>query len=148
MTRQELLARLSEILEEAGTGLLATVDAEGRPRMRWMTPALLAGRPGALFALTSPRFAKAAQISGQPRVEWMFQSPSLKEIITLRGQVNLLDNPSIRSEVLEKVGPRLRAFWKLNADERDLLVLETVLQEGSRYLPLTGEKASVRLDQG
>ena len=146
MTKQELLARLTAILEEAKTGLLATVDAEGRPRMRWMTPALLPGRAGALFALTSPGFAKTAQISGQPCVEWMFQSPSLTEIVTLRGRINLLDNPSIRSEVLEVVGPRLRAFWKLNEDERDLLVLETVLEEASHYLPLTGEKVSVRLD--
>jgi general stress protein 26 len=145
MTRQELLARLGAILEETGTGLLATVDDEGRPRMRWMTPALLAGRSGALFALTSPGFAKAAQISGHPSVEWMFQSPSLKEIVTVRGRVNLVDNPSIRSELLEAVGPRLRAFWKLKQDERDLLVLETVLEEGSRYTPMTGDKVSVSL---
>jgi general stress protein 26 len=146
MTRQELLARLQALLKETGTGLLATVDAEGRPRMRWMTPALLAGRTGALFALTSPRFAKAGQITGHPQVEWMFQSPSLREVITLRGRVNLVDNPSIRSEVLEAVGPRLRAFWKLNQDERDLLVLETVLEEGSCYTPLSGEKVTIHLD--
>jgi general stress protein 26 len=146
MTRQELMARLQALLEETGTGLLATVDDEGRPRMRWMTPALLPERKGALFAVTSPRFAKAGQISARPRVEWMFQSPSLREVITLRGQVNLVDNPSIRSEVLEAVGPRLRAFWKLNRDERDLLVLETVLEEATFYTPLSGEKVSIRLN--
>jgi len=54
-----------------------------------------------------------------------------------------VDNPSLRSEVLEIVGPRLHAFWKVCADERDLLVLETIIIEvGIFYMPMKGSKES------
>jgi pyridoxamine 5'-phosphate oxidase len=76
-------------------------------------------------------------------VQWIFQTRSLDKIINVEGKVNLLDNPSIRSEVLEVVGPRLVAFWKINVDERDLLVLETVIEKATYYLPMKGTKETV-----
>jgi len=47
---------------------------------------------------------------------------------------------------LEVIGPRLRAFWKLARDERDLAVLETVVEEATRYLPMEGRKETVRFE--
>jgi pyridoxamine 5'-phosphate oxidase len=138
------MRRVEEILEAHKAGLLATVDSQGRPRVRWLTPAVLRGRVGALYALTSPQFAKVAEVREHPRVEWMLQTPSLGEIITLRGSMNVVDNPSLRSEVLEVIGPRLRAFWKLAHDSRDLSVLETVVEEATLYLPMEGRKTVVR----
>jgi general stress protein 26 len=144
MKSQELLERISTILDAHGTGLLATTDAEGAPHVRWLTPAVLRDRPGAIYAITGPRFAKVAQVRARPRVEWMFQVPSLLEIITVRGAMSVVDNPSLRSEVLEAVGPRLGTFWKLAKDGRDLAVLETVIEEATHYLPMEGRKTAVR----
>ncbi len=144
MTRGELLAELERILSSAHTAVLATVDTDGNPHMRWMTPALIRGRPGVVFAVTSPRFAKANQIRSNPVVEWMFQPATLKTIISVRGRINLLDNPSIRTEVLEVLGPRLRTFWKVNPDVQDLLVLETVIEKASCFFPLSGEREVVK----
>ena len=42
------------------------------------------------------------------------------------------------------MGPRLRAFWRLARDPRDLAVLETVIDEATQYLPMKGVKAVVR----
>lgn len=141
------MAEVAAILEDVPTAVLATRDEQGTPRMRWMTPAILRDRPGAVYALTSPAFAKSAHIRSAPKVEWMFQTRALDVVITLRGSVNLLDNPSIRSEVLEVVGPRLTAFWKISDDERDLTVLETVISEGTYYRTMKGEKHVVAFDQ-
>jgi len=58
--------------------------------------------------------------------------------------MSIVDNPSLRSEVLEAVGPRLRAFWKLAKDGRDLAVLETAIVEAARYLPMEGRTSVVR----
>jgi general stress protein 26 len=146
MNAREIMERVEAIIDAHGTGLLATVGEDGGPRMRWLTPALLRGRPGAIYALTAPRFAKVGQARAHPRVEWMFQTPALDEIVTLRGRINVVENPSLRAEALEVIGPRLRAFWKLAHDERDLAVLETVIEEATRYLPMQGRKDVVRFE--
>ena len=146
MDAREIMHRIETILEAHGTGLLATVDDAGAPHVRWLTPAVLRDRPGAIYALTAPRFAKVGQVRANPRVEWMFQTPSLAEVITARGKMNVVDNPSLRAEVQEVIGPRLRTFWRLARDERDLAVLETVLEEATQYLPMEGRKHTVRFE--
>ncbi len=143
MTKQEILNTLEMILNEAHTAVLATTDQEGRPHIRWMTPALLRGRSGAVYAVTSPRFGKVVQLEAHPEAEWMFQTPILDTIVTVRGRINIVDNPSILSEVLETLGPFMRSFWKLKGDERDLVVLETIIDGAIYYKPMKGVKEVV-----
>jgi general stress protein 26 len=144
MDKNELLQKLEQIIDEVKTAVLATVDNDGKPKMRWVTPAIIRGRTGALYTVTSPRAAKVKQVKSNPNVQWLFQTRALDRIITIEGKVNVVDNPSIRSEVLEIVGPRLRAFWKINMDERDLLVLETIIEKAVFYIPMKGKKEAVR----
>lgn len=141
------MAEVSGIIEGVRTAVLATRGEDGYPRARWMTPAILHDRPQSIFALTSRDFAKTSQIREWPQVEWMFQTRPLDVVITLRGSVNILDNPSIRAEVLEEIGPRLNAFWRLTDEERDLLVLETVISEASYYRTMKGEKHLVSFEE-
>jgi hypothetical protein len=74
----------------------------------------------------------------------MFQTPTLHEVMSVRGPINVVENPSLRTEVLEALGPRLGTFWKLAHDARDLVVLETVVEEVTRFLPMEGRKDQVR----
>jgi general stress protein 26 len=143
MDKREAMDRIGAIIEAHGTGLLATVDQDGNPHVRWLTPALLPDRPGAIFAITAPHFAKVVQVRAHPRVEWMFQTPTLHEVVSVRGPINAVENPSLRTEVLEALGPRLGTFWKLAHDARDLVVLETVVEEVTRFLPMEGRKDQV-----
>jgi pyridoxamine 5'-phosphate oxidase len=144
MDTHDLMNRVAAILDAHKTGILATTDEEGRPRVRWLTPGMLRDRFGAIYALSAPRFAKVAQLRAHPEVEWMFQNPALSEIVTVRGKMNVVDNPSLRAEALEQIGPRLHVFWKLARDERDLAVLETIVEEATHYLPMEGRKTVVR----
>ncbi|UCB46601.1 MAG: pyridoxamine 5'-phosphate oxidase family protein [Spirochaetota bacterium] len=143
MEKREMLAHIEQIIEEAKAAVLATVDEKGLPRMRWMTPAILRGREGAIFAVASRRSAKVKHLSAKPNGQWIFQSPALDRVAVVDCKVNIVDNPSIRSEVLEVVGSRLRAFWKMYEQERDLLVLETIIERAQYYLPMKGVKESV-----
>ncbi|HOB21171.1 MAG TPA: pyridoxamine 5'-phosphate oxidase family protein, partial [Candidatus Atribacteria bacterium] len=52
MDKQNLLARLEYIIEDSNSGVLSTVDSEGRPHVRWMTPVLLKDRKGVIFTVT------------------------------------------------------------------------------------------------
>jgi pyridoxamine 5'-phosphate oxidase len=144
MDSREVMNRVGAIIEAHGTGLLATVDQEGNPHLRWLTPTIMRERPGAIYAITAPGFAKVLQIRTHPRVEWMFQTPTLDEVVSIRGAINVVENPSLRAEVLEVLGPRLSTFWKLAHDARDLVVLETVVEEATRFLPMVGRKDVVR----
>ena len=140
MDMQQLMGLLERILDQAKTAVLATVDAEGRPHMRWMTPAVLHGREGVLYAVTSPRFAKVAQLDAAPQVEWMVQTPSLDEVVNLTGRINIVDNPSLKAEIAEAIGKRLSVFWRVNTEPAELVVLETVIEQATVFHPMTGER--------
>ena len=144
MTKSEIVQKLGGIIDRVRTAILATTGKNGIPDMRWVTPVILKGRPNAIFMVTSPNSNKVKQIRDNPCVQWMFQTRPLDQIIMVEGKVNIIDNPSIRSEVLEVVGPRLTAFWKINVDETDLLVLETVIENATYYLSMKGKKEKVQ----
>lgn len=146
MTSQELMNRVEKLLDESKAGILTTVDAEGNPRSRWMTPRTLKGRPGAIYAVTSEQTDKVRHLRTNPRSEWMIQARSLSEIITLKGQTNVVDNPSLCAEFLECVGSQLTVFWKANLPIEHCVILETVVREGTYYLPMKASKETVRFD--
>ena len=144
MEKGALLNILESILDEVKTAVLASVDTEGRPSMRWVSPAVVRGRVGALYMVTSAKSKKVQHLKSNPQVQWLFQTRPLDRIITVDGRVNVVDNPSIRAEVLEVVGPRLRPFWKINMEERDLLVLETIIERATFYVPMKGIMEEVK----
>ena len=146
MDTRAMLDAMESILERSRIAVLATVDADGRPRLRWMTPAVVRGRKGFLYAVTSPDFRKAAEASGNSAVEWLIQTKSLDEIMTVRGRAIVIDNAACKAEVLEAIGANLGTFWKMNPDESKLVVLETAIEEISYLKPATGARATVRME--
>ncbi len=144
MTQHEIVNKLTEIIDDAKTGILATVDAEGRPHIRWMTPATLRDRQTALFAVTCPDFAKVEHLKTNRKVTWMFQSKQLNKIVQLSGKVNIIDNPSLKNEVLEVLAPRLDVFWKVNCVSAEFIVLETVIDEATYFEPLSNIHETVK----
>jgi len=148
MDSKSILDTLERVIESSKIAILATSDAAGQPHMRWMTPAVLRGREGSLFAVTSPEFEKAEQISQNPKVEWMVQSKPLDEIVRARGMMTMIDNPAVKAMVLEEVGSQLSTFWKSNPDPSQVVVLETVLEELTYEKPISGERTDVKLGGG
>lgn len=142
MTKNEALNKVEEILEEAKVGILATTGNDGRPHMRWMTPAIVRGRSNVIFTVTAPHFPKVIDLEAHPDVEWMIQTPALDKIVNLKGKMNILDNPTIKAEILEDIGNRLSMFWKVN-EKMEFLVLETVIEEVTYFCPMKGNKETV-----
>ena len=147
MNQHEILSKVVEILDEVNVGILATAGKNGRPSVRWMVPAILRARPNALFALTTPEKGKFIAENCSPDVTWMIQTVALDKVITLRGKMNVIDNPSLKMEVLTVVGKKLHNFWKLESSPKDFVVLETVLEEGSYYVPLKGKTEHIVFEQ-
>jgi pyridoxamine 5'-phosphate oxidase len=145
MDSKSILDTLERVIEGSKIAILATSDGNGQPHMRWMTPAVLRGREGSIYAVTSPDFAKAEHISENPKVEWMVQTKPLDEIVRARGTMSMIDNPAVKAMVLEEIGGQLAAFWKANPDPSSLVVLETALEEVTYEKPISGERTDVRL---
>ena len=143
MTKNQFMAELENILADSKTAVFATADTENQPYVRWMTPAIIRDRPGTIYAVTSPEFRKHAHLESNPKVQWMFQTRLLDRIATVRGVVNILDTSTLKSEVLESIGPRLNVFWKVNEDPSKLVVLETVIFEGSFFMPMKGVRETI-----
>jgi general stress protein 26 len=141
-----MLEALDRLIESARLGVLATVDAHGRPRMRWMTPATVDGRPGYLYSLTVPDFEKSVHLGENSALEWMLQSRDLREVLFVRGRGLIVDEPGLRDEVREALGPELGILWRVDRDPAEMVVLETAIEELELYTPMTGQTASVRVE--
>jgi general stress protein 26 len=144
MEPRELMDKAEALLEESKAGVLATVDEIGRPHMRWMTPRRLKGRTGTIYALTTAASAKAFQLGKNVFGEWLIQSKTLSEIVTLKGNINMLDHPSLKNEVMEALGSQLTVFWKVNPAIEDFVVLETVVEEGTYFMPMKGIRETIK----
>ncbi|MFP4376413.1 MAG: pyridoxamine 5'-phosphate oxidase family protein [Spirochaetales bacterium] len=147
MDSKSILDTLERVIDEVKIAVLATNDGNGQPHMRWMTPSIIRGREGSIFAVTSPEFAKAEQVQENPRVEWMVQSKPLDEIVKARGTLSVIDNPAVKAMVLESIGGHLSTFWKMNPDSGNLIVLETLLDEITYEKPVSGERVDVSLGE-
>ena len=78
----------------------------------------------------------------------MFQTRLLDKVVTVNGLVNVVDNSAMKAEVVEGIGRRLNVFWRINTDASKLIVLETIVQEGSFFVPMKGTRELVTFDQG
>ena len=143
MYKYEFFNYLDSLIADAQTGILATVDENGRPKMRWMTPTTLKDRQGFIYSVAAKSSKKIDELNKNPRVEWMIQSRALDRIINIKGYVNIIDNPSMRTEILDAIGRRLNVFWKINFEDTEFVVLETVLEEAVYFEPMKGRTEKI-----
>lgn len=144
MTPHEIITKLEAMIEDAKTAVLVTTDEQGCPYMRWMTPVLLKGRADSIFTFSRPNARKVSHIKSSPEVEWMFQDRGLAEIINLRGTVTLLDQPGLKAEILENAGSRMTAFWKIDVENTDFMILETTIKEADYYQPMKPYRETIK----
>ncbi|MCP4710316.1 MAG: pyridoxamine 5'-phosphate oxidase family protein [Planctomycetes bacterium] len=144
MNQKEMLSKLQELLDDSKTGLLGTTDADGKAFIRWMTPVVSKDRANTIFCVTREGTDKIKQVEAQPHVEWMIQNKSLTEIVNVRGVATVLENPALKTEVLETLGSKLTIFWKVDLAQIDLVVIETVIQEAVYFRPMKGERVAVQ----
>lgn len=136
MNEQEPLRALHALLESVHVGILTTLDDEGWPHSRWLTAAALPRVPDCFYCVTGAGSAKVKELDACDKVQWSFQSPSLREIATVRGRAVVLNNPGLKAEVLEALGPTLAVFWKINPDPAKLVVLETAIEQVRLFRPM------------
>jgi len=145
MEAREMLNILDRLLEDVKVAVLSNIGEDGSPVIRWMSPALVRGREGFLYAVTSPKFPKTAALKKNPKVMWMIQSKALDEVINIKGTMQVLENPSLKSMVIEAIGGKLQVFWSMNPDESELVVLETEIESIDYAKPTAKVRARAKL---
>jgi len=86
MDQHHLLTRIETLIEESKVGLLATIDQDDKPRVRWMTPTIMPNRGASIFAFTASDAMKIQDIQHQPEVKWLIQTADLTEVVSVRGE--------------------------------------------------------------
>lgn len=136
MKENDPMRAFRSLLDSVRVGLLTNVGPDGYPRSRWMTAATLPRQHGYLYCVSVAGARKVGELELDDRVGWTFQSPSLDEVVSLRGRAVSMDNPQLKAEVLEALGPNLENFWRVNPDPRRLVVIETAIEGVTLYRPL------------
>lgn len=144
MNKNQLMLKLLEIIDTVKTGILSSIDSEGVPHLRWMSPCILSIHQHNIYAITSPHSKKAQQVKENPEVEWMFQNKALDTIINVRGRINIIDNPSLKTEIVEKINKRLNVFWKVVESKTDFFVIETIIESATYFEPMKGHKEEIK----
>jgi general stress protein 26 len=138
MDRNQIVNKIEEILEDAKTGIMTTINEESKPSLRWMTPAILKYPAPAIYCFSIPRCEKLKHIAANKNVVWMIQRRDLREIVKIEGTAKIIDNPATKGELLERIGTRLETFFKANANSEEFVVIETVIQKAEYYMPIKG----------
>jgi len=138
MKSTEPIEELRDLLDTAKVGFLATNGKDGCPHGRWMTPTMLPGEPRFLYCVSMAGSPKAVEIQADQKVSWSFQTASLGKVIAASGSAVVLDNPQLKAQVLEAIGPNLANFWRINPDAKHLIVIETALERVWLYRPADG----------
>jgi len=144
MTKKEIMLKIDELLDNSNCGVLSTVSSDKKPHLRWMCPTIFPDMEQTIYAVTSPNFHKIEDLKKNPSASWMFQTKELNEIINVSGKINIIDNPSLKSMIIEKIGSKLHTFWKLKKDSSDYIVLETVIENAVYFNTMEGEKEIVK----
>lgn len=139
MEKSELMNLSAELLSNSKTAVLSTVSKDG-PRMRWMSPVFLNSDYNHIYAVTSSELGKTTDISENENVQWMLQSKSLDKIITFNGIIRMVEDLSLRNEVIQTIGAQLQTFWTINKDPSTLTVLETEIESAVVFYPVKGQK--------
>ena len=95
------------------------------------------------IAFSKPDAAKVSQIAASGSAAWIIQTRDLREIIHCSGPTRVVDNPALKAELMEILGPRLESFWKTNAPGEEFVVIETLIKEATLFKPMQAVRETV-----
>jgi len=108
-------------------GILATVNQQGRPEIRWMSTLAFDEFP-VFYTLTRPNSRKVDQIRAHPAVNWMFFNKERTLILNLLGNARVLTDTTTLKRVWSQVENKsLTYFLDQYAKPPGFVVIETTV---------------------
>lgn len=116
-------------------GVLATVDENGMPHMRWMATLSLHEFP-LLYTITSPDSRKIQHIGAHPAVSWMFSNDEMTIILNLRGKARVVSDLGKMQQVWKLLEDKSRAYFlSLSTEGAGFAVIETEIEDIDCVVP-------------
>lgn len=109
-TRANVVSAARQIMRSAQFCALATVDSEGRPRVRTMSP-FPPGEDMAVWFATRPDSRKVEQMRANPNVTLYYFDPGQLEYATIRGRARLVDDLEEKKRWRKRVSDELYPGW-------------------------------------
>lgn len=107
--------------------ILATVDAAGRPQMRWMG-ALVEDpqKPWIFYLVCGKNSRKMQQIAQNPHAQLLFTKQEDWQVATLSGQAEAVDTPELRKMLWESI-PAISQYFS-GPDDPNLGIIQFTTQ--------------------
>lgn len=99
-----------EVVDGEGEAVLSTVGPDGAPHASWMGT-LSADRLRELVTITSPDSDKVANLSKNPKVEWMFTNAAKTNVVYLRGEAEVVEDVEEVKREWEGIKDKGRAYF-------------------------------------
>lgn len=112
MTMAETPDRVRQVMEAVKSlHVLATVDAEGRPRMRWMGALLEDPQtPWTFYLACRVGSRKLQELAQNPNAQLLFSQMEHWEVATLSGMAEAVDTPEVRQLLWDAV-PAMQRYY-------------------------------------
>ena len=116
-------------------GILATVDEQGMPHMRWMATLSLHDWP-LLYTITSPASRKIQHIKNNPSVSWMFSNEEMNVIVNIRGKARVASDSGQIQRVWKLLEDKSKAYFlSIASDGPGFAVIETEIEDIDCIVP-------------
>ena len=110
-------------------GILATVDEQGMPHLRWMATLSLQDFP-LLYTITSPTSRKIEHIRHNPNVSWMFSNEEMNTIVNIRGKARIASDFGKMQHVWKMLEDKSKAYFlSISNDGPGFAVIETEIED-------------------
>ncbi len=132
---QHVISLAKRLADGNRPGVLATVDREGRPHVRWMSTLSLLEFPN-LYAITSPTSRKVEHIRANPKVTWMFTTEGSSMVINLSGTATIVSDKNDINRLWRVIENKSNAFFlSLDSTSDGIAVIETVIEDMECVVP-------------
>ena len=116
-------------------GILATVDDEGVPHMRWMATLSLDDWP-LLYTITSPVSSKVLHINQNPNVSWLFTNEEMNLVVNIHGKARIATEFETMKHVWDLLEDKSKAYFLNIATEiPGFAVIETEISKIEAVAP-------------
>lgn len=124
----QVKAFIKNLVDGKRPGILATVDVDGRPQMRWMSSLSFKHLP-LLYSLTSPHSRKVEDIEENTVVNWMFFNEDNSVVVNLHGRARIIIDPQKLKEIWsEVVNMNHLYFIDQYASKMGFVAIETLVE--------------------
>ncbi|MDB6134810.1 MAG: pyridoxamine 5-phosphate oxidase-related FMN-binding protein [Verrucomicrobiales bacterium] len=124
----DILGLAKSLVNGRHPGILATVDANGSPRLRWMSTLSCEAFP-VFHSLTAPNSRKVREILRHPAVHWMFFNADKTLVLNLTGWARIIEETALLKQIWRKIVDTSHAYF-LNeyAEKPGFVAIETTVE--------------------